>query len=80
MLHYLETLTREARRRFDAGLSAEEASFDIALSEFELWLDAERVCVNVHTLYREFRGATGPADILAMFAGMARVQARRGRR
>ena len=80
MLHYLETLTREARGRFDAGLSAEEASFDIALSEFAPWLDAERVYVNVHTLYREFRGATGPADILAMFAGMARVRARRGRR
>ena len=80
ILHYLETLTRETRRRFDAGLSAEEASLDVALSEFDPWLDAERVYVNVHTLYREFRGVTEAADILAMFAGMARVRARRGRR
>jgi glyoxylase-like metal-dependent hydrolase (beta-lactamase superfamily II) len=76
-LHYLETLTRETRRRFDAGLSVEEASLDIALNEFDRWLDSERVYVNVHTLYRDFRGDTEAADILAMFAGMARVRARR---
>lgn len=79
MLHYLETLTRETRRRFDAGLSVEEASLDIALDEFDRWIDSERVYVNVHTLYREFRGDPEAADILAMFAGMARVRARRGR-
>ncbi|MBW2213529.1 MAG: hypothetical protein JRF48_03675 [Deltaproteobacteria bacterium] len=32
---------------------------------------------NAHTLYREFSGDTEPADVLALFAGMARLQARK---
>jgi glyoxylase-like metal-dependent hydrolase (beta-lactamase superfamily II) len=80
MLHYLEVLTAEARRRYDAGMSAEDAVRDLTLDEFKGWLDAERVYVNVHTLYREFAGDSEPADILALFAGMGRLggHARRG--
>jgi len=74
MLHYLEWLTKEARRRYDAGMSVEEAARDLTLDEFKSWLDAERVYVNVHTLYRDFAGDREPADILALFAGMARLQ------
>jgi hypothetical protein len=80
MLHYLEVLTAEARRRYDAGMSVEDAVRDLTLDEFKGWLDAERVYVNVHTLYREFAGDREPADILALFAGMGRLggHARRG--
>jgi len=74
MLHYLEVLTGEARRRYDAGMSVEDAVRDITLSEFKGWLDAERVYVNVHTLYRDFTGDTEPGEVLALFAGMARLQ------
>jgi len=56
----------------------EEAALDLALEEFDHWLDRERVYVNVHTLYRDFRGDAESADVLALFAGMARVEARRG--
>jgi glyoxylase-like metal-dependent hydrolase (beta-lactamase superfamily II) len=78
ILHYLEVLTDEARRRYDAGMSVEEAARDVALAEFDHWLDRERVYVNVHTLYRDFSGDDGPTDVLALFAGMARVKAGRG--
>ena len=74
MLHYLELLTVEARRRYDAGMSVEEAVRDITMDEFKGWLDAERSYVNVHTLYRDFDGDREPADVLALFAGMARLQ------
>lgn len=74
MLHYLEVLTAEARRRYDAGTSVEDAVRDLTLGEFKGWLDAERVYVNVHTLYRDFTGDTEPGDVLALFAGMARLQ------
>ena len=74
MLHYLELLTTEARRRYDAGMSVEEAVRDITLDEFKGWLDAERSYVNVHTLYRDFNGDREPEDVLALFAGMARLQ------
>jgi hypothetical protein len=67
-------LTVEARRRYDAGMSVEEAVRDLTLDEFKGWLDAERVYVNVHSLYRDFAGDTEPGDILAMFAGMARLR------
>ena len=72
-LHYLEVLSREARARYDAGMSFEEAARDIALGEFERWIDAERVYVNVETLYRDFTGATEKPHVLRSFAGMARL-------
>ena len=52
-------------------------SFDnqVDLSEFDDWLNAERVYVNVHTIYRELRGETGEPDVLALFAGMSRLHA-----
>jgi glyoxylase-like metal-dependent hydrolase (beta-lactamase superfamily II) len=73
-LHYLEVLTKEARSRYDAGMSVEEAARDLILDEFAGWPDAERLYVNVHTLYRDFAGDTEPGDVLALFAGMARLQ------
>ena len=78
-LHYLEVLTEQTRRRYDARMSIEDAALEVALEEFDHWIDAERVYVNVHTLYRDFRGDREPTDVLALFAGMARFQARKAR-
>jgi len=72
-LHYLEVLTREARARYDARMTFEEAAQDIALDEFAGWLDAERVYVNVGTLYRDFSGSTDRPHVLSSFAGMGRL-------
>lgn len=74
ILHYLEVLTSEARRRYDAGMPVEEAVRDLTLDEFKGWLDAERIYVNVHTLYRDFKGDPEPTDVLTQFAGMARLR------
>jgi cyclase len=73
-LHYLEVVTAESRARYDAGMSVDEAAHDMVLDEFAGWIDAERLYVNVHTLYRDFAGDPNPGDVLAMFAGMARLQ------
>lgn len=70
---YLKRLTAQARDRFDAGMTAEEAAWDIQLEEFSHWIDAERIYVNVDTLYREFAGDTSEADALTLFAGMGRL-------
>ena len=80
ILHYLEVLSVEARRRYDAGMSVEDAARDVTLDEFRGWLDAERVYVNVHTLYRDFAGDSEPADPLTLWAGMGRlhIDAQRG--
>jgi len=51
----------------------EEAARDISLEAFRAWLDAERVFVNVHTLYRDFTGDTDLPRVLELFAGMAHL-------
>jgi cyclase len=72
--HYLEYLTSCTRKRFDAQMSEDEAVNDISFEEFRGWLDPERVVVNVHCLYREFKGLKGAPDPLEMSAKMLRYR------
>jgi glyoxylase-like metal-dependent hydrolase (beta-lactamase superfamily II) len=76
--HYFEYLTAEARKRYDAGMSDEQAAQDIVMSEFRDWIDGERVIVNVATLYREFSGDTRKANVMELHARMARIRMARG--
>ena len=74
---YLVYVRDEARSRFDAGLPPAEAARDIALGSYSAWGDAERIAVNVHTLYREWSdGALGRANAVELFALMAELDAR----
>ncbi len=68
---YLEWLRNEARERFDGGMSALDAALDIPLGHYADWSDAERVAVNVQTLYRDFAGAETSASTIELFQGMA---------
>jgi len=74
---YLEFIDREAKTRFDAGMSYYEAAVDIALGEYRNWLDPERIVVNVYSLYREYSGGdiegdpTNSQSMLKFFAEMA---------
>jgi cyclase len=77
---YLRFIDREARKRYDAGMSSEEAALDIALGEYDAWGDAERIAVNVETLYREYRGGASAASPLDLFTRMARIHAARKQR
>lgn len=70
---YLAYIAAETRARFDAGMTAEDAALDIGLGKYAVWRDAERVAVNVDTLYREFAGSHEPANVLALFERMARL-------
>jgi glyoxylase-like metal-dependent hydrolase (beta-lactamase superfamily II) len=70
---YLVYLRDESRKRFDAGMTAEEAARDISLGTFSAWSESERVGVNVDTLYREFRGDHTPSDALRLFGLMAEL-------
>ena len=78
---YLVYVRDETRRRFDAGLSPADAARDIALGSYSDWGDAERIAVNVHTLYREWSdGALGRANAIELFGLMAELERRRARR
>ncbi len=68
---YLEHVRSEARQRFDAGMSAVDAARDIALGEFAAWGDAERIVVNVRTLYRQWDPTLPAADALTLFREMS---------
>jgi len=70
---YLAFVRDEARTRYDSGLSAADAARDIALGRYASWLDAERIVVNVHTLYREFDAVSEPPDLVQLFGLMAEL-------
>ena len=70
---YLVFVRDETRKRFDAGLSARDAAFDIALGDYSAWLDSERIAVNVQTLYREFGDDSPPPGPLEIFERMAEL-------
>jgi cyclase len=74
---YLVYVRDEARRRFDAGLSARDAAFDVALRDYASWGDAERIAVNVATLYREFAKDERPANVVELFGLMAELHRER---
>ncbi|KYF58102.1 MBL fold metallo-hydrolase [Sorangium cellulosum] len=74
---YLVYIRDEARRRYDAGMSPADAARDIALGDYARWSDAERIAVNVHTLYREFSGGKlAPPGLLEIFGLMAELARR----
>jgi len=70
---YLAFVRDEARQRFDAGLSAADAARDIALGDYSSWGDAERIAVNVDTLYREFSGSDERTPVVELFTRMAQL-------
>ena len=70
---YLSYIDAEARKRFDAGMSVRDAALDISLADFESWTDAERIAVNVDTLYREYRDDHSAPNTLEIFGLMAEL-------
>lgn len=72
MKHYFEWLRTEARRRYDDGMTLEEAINDITYTEFDSWSESERICGNIYSLYQSFdpHAAVKPPEY--MFALMAK--------
>ncbi len=70
---YLDYIHGEAKQRYDAGLGALEAARSIAFDDFAGWGDAERIAINVATLYREFGSKDTPSDAATLFGWMAQL-------
>jgi cyclase len=73
-LDYLVLVQKEARKRFDKGMTADEAARDIDLGNFQKWANPERILANMERLWREFRGedpATSKLDVVDVFFRMA---------
>jgi cyclase len=70
---YLVFVRREAKKRFDKGMTVDEAAKDIDLGQFKQWPNHERILLNVERLWREFRGedpTTSKLDIAELFLRM----------
>src|SRR3546814_11555157 len=82
---YLETLRREARLRFEAGMAVEEAADDIVFDPpYDSWLCPERVTGSVNFLFRQWGHPNAETDFMRIFDMMAgqanlRPQSRTGR-
>lgn len=74
MARYLAYVRDEATRRHAAGMPLFDAAADIALTDWSSWGDAERIVVNVASIYRELEGDPAPLEVPQMFAMMARLK------
>ncbi|KRB82395.1 hypothetical protein ASE00_10025 [Sphingomonas sp. Root710] len=75
---YLVTVRDEVRKRFDAGLSVEEAAFDLALSPpYDEWISPERMVGTVNYLYRLWGSTETINDFVGIFAALSRYAKRK---
>ena len=75
---YLIYIDAESRKRFESGMTAIEAAKDIDLNLFSSWGDAERIAVNVNSLYREYKGEEQREEITLLFEQMAELSGLNG--
>lgn len=70
--NYLIYFKTETRKRFDAGMSVEQAARDISLAAFAGWADEERIFMTVANLYKDFGAEAAPFMQLLGMAGRYR--------
>ena len=70
---YWTYIEAEARKRFDAGMSMEEAISDIDRGQYAAWGEKERIVINVAALFKEFRNDDNPLNALELFGLMAKM-------
>jgi glyoxylase-like metal-dependent hydrolase (beta-lactamase superfamily II) len=80
MRAYLVLLRREAKKRFRAGMSPQQASRDIKLGVYAAWREPERILPNIMRLYQEFRNELDtPLDARFVFEEMRTLSREIGR-
>ena len=70
---YLVFVRNEAKKRFDKGMTVDEAAKDVDLGQFKQWPNHERILLNLERLWREFRGedpSTSKLNIAELFLRM----------
>jgi cyclase len=79
MKSYLCYVRGEAKRFYEAGVPALEASKRIDLGPYAGWNEPERIVFNVERAYRELRGEPydAPIDVAAILRGVGALRAAR---
>ncbi|OMC50306.1 fumarylacetoacetate hydrolase family protein [Mycobacterium sp. IS-1264] len=75
---YLAHVAKQAEEAYCKGMSWSEAADTIDLGEYETWLDAERVVVNVYQRYRELDPDTPQLEVMRLLVMQAEWLAKRG--
>ena len=76
MRAYLTLIRREARKRFVAGMTAEQAARDVKLGIYARWREPERILPNIMRLYQEFNHELHqPLDAMKVFEEMRQLRA-----
>jgi glyoxylase-like metal-dependent hydrolase (beta-lactamase superfamily II) len=57
---YFRFLKAEAKKRYDAKMSAGAAAADIKMGKYDNWMGPERILMNTVRLYDEFKGTLTP--------------------
>jgi glyoxylase-like metal-dependent hydrolase (beta-lactamase superfamily II) len=70
---YLEYIYQEAQKRYEIGMSAQEAARDIDLDRYATWTDGERIAVNVASIFRELKGDQTHPNKVDLFGRMAEL-------
>ncbi len=70
---YLEYIYQEAEKRYEIGMSAQEAAKDIYLDRYATWTDSERIAVNVASIFRELKGDQSHPKMVDSFMCMAEL-------
>jgi cyclase len=68
---YFEYVEAEARKRFEAGMTALEAARDIGMDRYADWGESERLVVNVQAVYNELAPDGEPPNPVELFGQMA---------
>lgn len=68
---YFEYLYEQARSCYAEGMTPLQAARSISLDRWAEWGEAERLVVNIDTIYRELSGDPEPPNALALFEQMA---------
>jgi glyoxylase-like metal-dependent hydrolase (beta-lactamase superfamily II) len=71
---YLTFVDDQARARFSAGMTADEAIADIALGEFGTWGEHGRIAANVLAVYYELDPTLTRRDALSVLTKIAEVE------
>ena len=60
MRGYLELLKVEARRRYEAKMTAGAAAADIRMGKYDNWIGPERIVMDTARFYQEFNNSLTP--------------------
>jgi glyoxylase-like metal-dependent hydrolase (beta-lactamase superfamily II) len=74
MQGYFEYVREEARRRYEAGMTFDEAARDINMAEYRGWSDPERIVANVFSLYKQWGAEFTAGQQRDLFGAMGRYR------